>query len=414
MPESALYLSDMGGFPRAGEPILMHPSGKIAVGISIEELSRLSGDDSYRSYYRSDNPIGGVVHVVENASALGTLAYTGFTFRCAGVEMGYVHATGPAYTNAGLLFTSNAYYIYGTASTANGTWVGTTHASAKLAFFTGGSALTNERLRIISTGHIAVMGTSGSGFTPAAYLHFAAGSTAAGNLPIRLTSGSLNTTAVAGGIEFLTDKIYFTITTSAARKELTLNDIALTSTRVPFVTTNGRLTDNAFWTYVAPNVTFSNTANSPTQVIANTISGTGAYAMFMVQSAGAQAGFLSATGAGWTAAGIYLASQANVGGSLSGGLNIVAEHASGVIRLVTGGTATTNERAQIDAAGNKRFCGTAALSTSATDGFVYLPTSAGAPSGTPTAVTGGVAFEYDTTNDKLMVYNGSWRGIVLT
>jgi len=78
-----------------------------------------------------------------------------------------------------------------------------------------------------------------------ALLHLAAGSTAAGSAPLKLTSGTLNTTAEAGAVEFLTDKIYFTITTGASRKEITLNDVALTSGRIPFTTTNGRITDSS-------------------------------------------------------------------------------------------------------------------------------------------------------------------------
>lgn len=53
--------------------------------------------------------------------------------------------------------------------------------------------------------------------------------------------------------------------------------------------------------------------------------------------------------------------------------------------------------------------GSAALATNATDGFFYIPTSAGAPTGTPTAQTGTVAAEYDTTNDALQLYNGAWK-----
>jgi len=81
--------------------------------------------------------------------------------------------------------------------------------------------------------------------TPTALLHIGAGTTGASTAPLKFTSGSLMTTAESGGVEFLTDKFYGTITTGAARKEFTLNDAALTSGQIPVATTNGRLTDLA-------------------------------------------------------------------------------------------------------------------------------------------------------------------------
>jgi hypothetical protein len=92
------------------------------------------------------------------------------------------------------------------------------------------------------------------------YLTLAAGTAAAGTCPLVMTSGTLLTTAIAGGVEFLTDKYYGTITTGAARKEFTLNDIALTSGRVPFTTTNGRLTDAAAFTFAGSTLTVTNIA----------------------------------------------------------------------------------------------------------------------------------------------------------
>jgi hypothetical protein len=74
------------------------------------------------------------------------------------------------------------------------------------------------------------------------------------------------------------------------------------------------------------------------------------------------------------------------------------------------GAFTPTERLSIDDAGNV-VVSAAALSTSATDGFFYLPSMAGAPSGTPTSYSGRIPSVFDTTNNLLRVYDGSWLTI---
>lgn len=54
--------------------------------------------------------------------------------------------------------------------------------------------------------------------------------------------------------------------------------------------------------------------------------------------------------------------------------------------------------------------GNQALATAATDGFLYIPTCAGTPTGVPTAFTGRVPMIYDTTNHKFYIYDGGWKG----
>jgi hypothetical protein len=59
--------------------------------------------------------------------------------------------------------------------------------------------------------------------------------------------------------------------------------------------------------------------------------------------------------------------------------------------------------------------GAAALATTATDGFLYIPSCAGVPTGTPTAKTGTVPLVYDTTDSQLYLYEGAaWHYIGMT
>lgn len=97
----------------------------------------------------------------------------------------------------------------------------------------------------------------GGNTAPTAKIHIAAGSTAASSAPIKLTSGTSMTTAEAGAIEYTTDDLFFTIATGTARKRLLMADPVggLTSGRIPFVTTNGRLTDDSDLTFSTDTLT---------------------------------------------------------------------------------------------------------------------------------------------------------------
>ena len=79
---------------------------------------------------------------------------------------------------------------------------------------------------------------------------------------------------------------------------------------------------------------------------------------------------------------------------------------NGYLRFATNNT----ERARITAAGSFVAGAQAALATTATDGFLYVPTCAGTPTGTPTAITGMAPIVVNTTNNKLYFYSGgAWR-----
>jgi len=54
----------------------------------------------------------------------------------------------------------------------------------------------------------------------------------------------------------------------------------------------------------------------------------------------------------------------------------------------------------------------AAVATNATDGFLYIPTCAGTPTGTPTTQTGAAPLVVDSSNNKLYVYvGGAWTAM---
>ena len=73
--------------------------------------------------------------------------------------------------------------------------------------------------------------------------------------------------------------------------------------------------------------------------------------------------------------------------------------------IVTDGT----ERMRADINGNV-VVNTAAIATNATNGFLYVPSCAGTPTGVPTTFTGRVPIVVDTTNNKLYFYSGAaWR-----
>jgi hypothetical protein len=89
----------------------------------------------------------------------------------------------------------------------------------------------------------------------------------------------------------------------------------------------------------------------------------------------------------------------------AGPLQFIAQNAAGLMNFSTG--ASPALALSIDVNQNVAI-GSAALATNATNGFLYIPTCAGTPTGVPTAKTGRVAMVFDTTNNKLAIYDGGW------
>lgn len=139
-------------------------------------------------------------------------------------------------------------------------------------------------------------------------------------------------------------------------------------------------------TYSLPAATTSaitSAIGSTTAAAYHQITNTGANAIFGVERA---AGGLIATGT---------SAYATVLGSVNA--TDLQLYSNGTVRLTMSNTGSV-------------VVGTAALTTTATDGFLYVTTCPGTPTGVPTAQTGRSPIQIDSTNHKLYFYSGgAWR-----
>lgn len=110
---------------------------------------------------------------------------------------------------------------------------------------------------------------------------------------------------------------------------------------------------------------------------------------------------------------IRVVTNATIGGT-NGSWPRLEFDLSGNTKIYRPSGAGTTVDFQTDLHGNVALGG-GSIATAATDGFLYLPTCAGTPTGTPTAYAGRVPIVFDTTAHKLWIYDsGSWRGVVLS
>ncbi len=86
---------------------------------------------------------------------------------------------------------------------------------------------------------------------------------------------------------------------------------------------------------------------------------------------------------------------------------------TGSLIFYTGVSGTLTQAMKIDSSSNV-VINTGAVATTATNGFLYIPTCAGTPTGTPTSYSGRVPIVFDSTNNKLCIYNGAWKTVTLT
>jgi len=122
-----------------------------------------------------------------------------------------------------------------------------------------------------------------------------------------------------------------------------------------------------------------------------------------------------------------IAGTANLNGgdlTLQSGISTGSGSSDMFFQTATAGASATTDRTQttkftVRGNGNVVVGTGTALATTATAGFLYIPTSAGAQTGTPVADTTGTSpIAYDTTNNRLYIYNPTgtpaWKYIAIT
>ena len=280
-------------------------------------------------------------------------------------------------------------HIYANASGSAGSGIQSQNSDLRLSafdsatnirFFTGNGSTETERMRIDSSGNL------GLGVTPSAWQ----------STRKALQVGSSSSLHNVGNNTFVGNNFY----SDGTSRYLTTG----------FAGLYGQESDGAHKFYTAPSGTAGN-AIGFTQAMTLDASGNlgvgtttlnvGTYgkAITLAATASAYGGLeLSGTTGG---AIDFQTSQSTRQVQLLGNSN-------GFLMLTNGGSGLT-ERARITSGGSL-VVGTAALATTATDGFLYVPTCAGTPTGTPTTQTGTAPIVVDTTNNKLYFYSGGqWR-----
>ena len=111
----------------------------------------------------------------------------------------------------------------------------------------------------------------------------------------------------------------------------------------------------------------------------------------------------SATSGGGNGANLTLAAGTASGGGSTGSVYISSGTASSGASLVTHFQLDPNGNVVLNASGS-------ALATTATNGFTYIPTCAGVPTGAPTSFTGAAPLVVDSTDNTLYFYSsGAWQ-----
>ena len=211
------------GYITVGSGLSLSSGALSATGTSLTS--------TYIGYGSAGNAVTGDANLTRTAAS-GAVA----------LDSGYLSFTGSASygsTVAGSIFRSSLYGLTQRAvAGASYDW---------LVFSTAGNSVLGNPTGTDDFVTSSKFGAGLLGTSLTARMDVAASTTSIAS--IRIRDGVAPSSPNAGDIWKTTDKYYGVINTGTATKEFTLNDIALTSGRVPFATTNGRLTDVSTFTF---------------------------------------------------------------------------------------------------------------------------------------------------------------------
>jgi len=178
--------------------------GKILFGTSAyDEVNNRLGVGTTSPVARLDvsSPSGGAgtgIRLIQAANnVLQQLSYTSidFTVPTTGL-IGQFFATASNYSNPSINLAANSIGLVSWDTNAQ-LFLAAVGSNGYISFDTGGYGYSNERMRILANGNVGIGQTS-----PTAVLHIKAGTASAGTAPIKLTSGTNTTVAVAGQMEY--------------------------------------------------------------------------------------------------------------------------------------------------------------------------------------------------------------------
>lgn len=380
--------------------------GTALIGSEAFGVQKNQNAASYISLTNTTNGTGGIASVIVS----NTAAWVG------NLQMLTLAA---AYTTSGMLVADTALVR---STKAGGLNVGTSGAT-QLGFWTNNT----ERARFLSTGEFLVGGTalissefvsvqknqnaitwlsvsnSTSGTGARVIISTTNSATSATAMSMQSLSAAFTTAGILvadTGVLLSSKTGGMNVGTSAATQ---LSFWTNNTERARFLST-GELIVNATTLISTEIFSIQKNQNAITWgLVSNTTSGTAARATMGAYTTGGVGVNLHAISAGYTSLNINVADTGVMSCNQAAGFNI-GTTSNTQLSFWTNNT----EKISIPAAGGL-VVGKAALATNATDGFLYIPTCAGTPTGTPTTQTGTVPMIFDTTNDILYIYRATWK-----